>query len=60
MYRYRDSDVNLFVQRITLFASVKESKDIDHRTEFSVQEVGILTPSTLRTNVLCTGQVRAL
>ena len=46
------------MQRITLFASVKESKDIDNRSDFSVQEIGILTPATLRTTALCTGQVR--
>jgi len=44
-------------QRITTFASVKESKDIDARNDFSVQEIGILTPTSLRTGSLCAGQV---
>jgi GTP-binding protein LepA len=44
-------------QRITTFASVKESKDIDSRSDFSVQEIGILTPVPLRTTSLRTGQV---
>ena len=45
-------------QRITTFASVRESKDIDSRSDFSVQEIGILTPTPLRTSSLRTGQVR--
>ena len=44
-------------QRITTFASVQESKDIDSRSDFSTQEVGLLTPSPLRTGTLRTGQV---
>ena len=44
-------------QRITTFASVRESKDIDTRSDFSVQEIGILTPATLRTSSLRSGQV---
>lgn len=44
-------------QRITTFASVRESKDIDSRSDFSTQEVGLLTPSPLRTGTLRTGQV---
>lgn len=49
-----------FPQRMTLFASVKESKDIDNRSDFSVQEIGILTPTTLRTTALRTGQVSCI
>ena len=44
-------------QRITTYASVKETKDIDSRTDFSVQDVGVLTPVSLRTGTLRTGQV---
>eukprot|EP00605_Chrysophyceae_sp_TOSAG23-4_P001783 GSChrysophyteH1.ASY1.ANO1.1972.1 assembled CDS len=44
-------------QRITTYASVKETKDIDTRSDFSVQEIGLLTPQSLRTGVLRTGQV---
>lgn len=44
-------------QRITNFASVKEFHDNDNRSDFSVQEVGILTPTALRTTVLRPGQV---
>ena len=44
-------------ERITTFASVREAKDIDTRSDFSVQEIGILTPSPLRTSSLRTGQV---
>lgn len=40
-----------------MFASIKESQDVDNRTEFSVQEVGILTPQSLRTGQLRCGQV---
>lgn len=43
--------------RITTFASAKEALDIDNRKEFSVQEIGLLTPGTLRTRILGTGQV---
>ena len=43
--------------RITTFASIKESKDIDSRSDFSVQEIGVLTPKSLRTTHLRTGQV---
>lgn len=44
-------------QRITPYASVHETKDIDRRTEFSVQEIGVLTPTALRTKALTPGQV---
>jgi elongation factor 4 len=44
-------------QRIAAFASKEESKEIDNRTDFSVQEIGILTPKALRTSSLRTGQV---
>jgi GTP-binding protein LepA len=44
-------------QRVTTFASVSETKDIDNRTDFSVQEMGILTPAPLRTGNLSKGQV---
>ena len=44
-------------QRITTYASVKESKDIDNRTDFSVQDIGVLTPMSLRTGTLRMGQV---
>eukprot|EP01041_Mallomonas_annulata_P011891 gene11891-24915_t len=44
-------------QRISTYASVQEAKDIDTRTEFSVQEVGLLTPTQLRTSLLIRGQV---
>ena len=47
-------------QRITTFASVRESKDIDSRSDFSVQEIGILTPTPLRTSSLRTGQVQCV
>ena len=45
-------------QRIAAFASMKESKDIDSKLEYSVQEIGILTPTALRTGSLCAGQVK--
>jgi GTP-binding protein LepA len=44
-------------KRISTFASVKESKEIDNRVDFSVQEIGVLTPEQLRTTALHTGQV---
>jgi elongation factor 4 len=44
-------------QRMSTYASVEETKDIDARTEFSVQDVGFLTPLTLRTKTLRKGQV---
>ena len=44
-------------QRITTFASLLEFKDVDNRNDFSVQEVGLLTPEPLRTGSLRTGQV---
>lgn len=44
-------------QRISMYASVKETKDVDHRTDFSVQEIGLLTPQSLRTSELYAGQV---
>jgi GTP-binding protein LepA len=44
-------------QRISMYASSKESKDVDHRTDFSVQEIGILTPQSVRTSMLRAGQV---
>ena len=47
-------------QRITTFASVRESAaklDSDSKADFSLQEVGLLTPAPLRTGVLTTGQV---
>lgn len=43
--------------RFSLYASLKDTLDIDHKTEFSVQEVGILTPQPLRTGSLRVGQV---
>ena len=43
--------------RITSYASIKEAKDLDNRKDFSVQELGILTPTTLRTRSLRAGQV---
>jgi len=43
--------------RITTFASVQEAKDIDTRSDFSTQEVGVLTPTPLRTGTLRTGHV---
>lgn len=43
--------------KITTYASSKETKDIDNKSDFSVQEIGILTPKTLRTTSLRTGQV---
>ena len=46
-------------QRITTYASAKESRDIDSRTDFSVQEIGILTPKMLRTSNIKSGQVQA-
>lgn len=45
-------------QRITTFASIKEAKDIDSRSDFGVQEIGLLTPAPLRTKYLSSGQVR--
>ena len=44
-------------QRITTFASIREAKDIDSRNDFSVQEIGLLTPNPLRTSMIKTGQV---
>jgi translation elongation factor EF-4 len=44
-------------QRISNFASVKEFKDIDDRVDFSVQEIGVLTPTALRTQSIRPGQV---
>jgi GTP-binding protein LepA len=44
--------------RITTYASKLDSKDIDSRTEFGVQEIGILTPKSIRTKILRTGQVQ--
>ncbi len=44
-------------QRISMYASVKESKDVDNRTDFSVQEIGVLTPQSVRTTSLRAGQV---
>ncbi len=44
-------------ERITTYASVKESKEIDNRNDFSVQEIGLLTPIPLRTSKLKIGQV---
>lgn len=44
-------------QRISLYASLRDTKDIDHKTEFGVQDIGILTPAPLRTSTLSTGQV---
>jgi len=43
--------------KISTYASVQEAKDIDSKTEFSVQDVGLLTPIALRTGSLRTGQV---
>jgi elongation factor 4 len=43
--------------KISTYASVQESKDIDSKTEFSVQDIGLLTPSALRTGRMRTGQV---
>ncbi len=46
-------------QKVTNYASAKETKDIDPhgRTEFSVQDIGLLTPHALRTKSLRAGQV---
>lgn len=44
-------------QRMTTFASVRESRDLDSRSDFSIQEIGLLTPTPLRTKVLSAGQV---
>lgn len=44
-------------QRITTYASKLESKDLDSRSDYSVQEIGVLTPTSLRTTSLRTGQV---
>lgn len=44
-------------QRISMYASIKETMDVDTRTDFSVQEVGILTPQSVRTSELRAGQV---
>ena len=44
-------------QRITTVASIKESKDVDGKSDFSTQEIGILTPRSLRTGELSVGQV---
>lgn len=43
--------------RVATFASMKEAADLDTRSDFSVQEIGILTPTPLRTSSLTTGQV---
>lgn len=45
--------------KITNYASALEAKDVDPhgRTEFSVQDVGLLTPIALRTKTLRAGQV---
>jgi small GTP-binding protein len=65
IYMYVRMYINVFIhtytyrenERITTFASSGESKDIDGKSDFSVQEIGILTPAPLRTNMLRTGQV---
>ncbi len=44
-------------QRIAPYASMRDSKDGDSKSDFSVQEVGLLTPGPLRTKVLIAGQV---
>ena len=44
-------------QRITTIASVKESQDVDNKTEFSIQEIGVLAPASLRTGRISIGQV---
>lgn len=44
-------------QRISMYASSKEAVDVDTRTDFSVQEIGILTPLSIRTSELRAGQV---
>lgn len=44
-------------QRIKNLASMKDSKDVDVRSDYSVQEVGILTPAPLRTGSVSIGQV---
>lgn len=46
--------------KITNYASVKEaasSQSSDNKSEFSVQEIGVLAPEPLRTGVISTGQV---
>lgn len=42
---------------ISTFASVREYEENDAKTEFNVQEVGVLTPEAIRTRKLRTGQV---
>eukprot|EP01039_Chlorochromonas_danica_P006650 gene6651-7350_t len=45
-------------QRMSLYASLQETRhEGDNRTDFSVQEVGLLTPQPLRTGRLAAGQV---
>lgn len=44
-------------QRISTYASMRVTKEIDTRTDFSVQEIGLLTPTQLRTGMLACGQV---
>jgi elongation factor 4 len=44
-------------QRVSMYASSQETKDVDNRSDFSVQEIGILTPHSLRTQSLRAGQV---
>lgn len=44
-------------QRITTLASARDFQHVDARTDFSVQEIGLLTPEPLRTGSLQTGQV---
>jgi translation factor GUF1, mitochondrial len=48
-------------QRITCYASIKEAKADasvnDNRTEFGLQEIGVMTPKMARTGTLMGGQV---
>ena len=44
-------------QRMSMFASLEDAQDIDKRSDFSIQEVGILLPKQLRTKSLSCGQV---
>lgn len=44
-------------QRITTFASMQQTGNGDTKTDFSVQEIGVLTPTPTRTHKLRTGQV---
>lgn len=45
-------------QRITTLASLSDSPEgADSKVEFSVQEIGLLTPTAIRTHSLRTGQV---